>query len=91
MGSMSSRPTAPAAAAPTVVYYNVPSYTPPAAPVTDTTPDSAAAAESAKAEARSMGLLNRSRGVFSTVLTGFRGILSQPNDTGAQRKTLLGE
>lgn len=56
------------------------------APTSTATPAHSAAAQSASAS----GLLQRSRGVFSTVLTGFRGLL---NDTlsSSPRKALLGE
>ena len=38
---------------------------------------------------RSQNLLERNRGVFGTILTGFRGVLNQ--SVQSQRKTLLGE
>jgi len=89
MGSLTSHPAIPAAAQ--TVY--VPVYTPsatittttPATPVT-TTPDTSTAAN-----ARNTNLLERSRGVLSTVVTGFRGLLTDNNSTTPQRKTLLGE
>lgn len=40
---------------------------------------------------RSDNLLRRQRGRFGTVLTGFRGVLSQKSDSSNSRKTLLGE
>ncbi len=41
-------------------------------------------------EARKSGLLARDRSRFGTVLTSFRGLMMQGNNT-SQRKTLLGE
>jgi hypothetical protein len=43
-----------------------------------------------EAAARQSSLLDRSQGVFSTILTGFRGLLDTGNNNG-QRKTLLGD
>jgi hypothetical protein len=40
--------------------------------------------------ARSLSLLSRDRGRLGTILTGFRGLLSQSNQNNG-RKTLLGE
>lgn len=103
MGSITSKPKAPAAAQtqPVVINYNypAPATTAPAtiAPSsgggTATTPANdgggAPVSDEAKAEARSAGLLDRRRGVLGTVLTGFRGLLNQ--GANAARKTLLGE
>lgn len=87
MGSLASRPKAPSQQ---VVYVPQPVYTAPAATTTNTTPSTPApTAEETAAEARTQNLLQRNRGIFGTVLTGFRGFLS-----GAQnntRKSLLGE
>lgn len=100
MGSITSKPKAPAAAQqqPVVINYNYPAAAT-TAPVTAATPlpstntpanDSGTpTSEEAKAEARNAGLLDRRRGVLGTVLTGFRGILAQ--GAGVARKTLLGE
>lgn len=54
---------------------------------------SAAAQQSPTAQAaaaRSQGLLNRDRGIFGTIQTGFRGLLSMATQNKI-RKTLLGE
>ena len=53
---------------------------------TTTTPTTDAATEAA---ARSTDLLEQSRGILSTVLTGYNGVLAQT--TTPQRKSLLGE
>lgn len=49
-------------------------------------------AEQAATKSRKQGLLRRSRGLFGTVLTGFRGFFNS-NKSGEKeaRKTLLGE
>ena len=105
MGSITSTPRLPVVQ-PQPVYIQAPApvtapvYTPPSsitAPASggasggtaSATPADIAAAATPQG-ARSAGLLERSRGIFSTVLTGFRGLL---NDTpgAAPRKTLLGE
>lgn len=82
MGSFTSRPKAPS------VQY-VPVYTSaPSTPSTDPTPAGPTTDETRSAQ-RAAGLLDRDRGRLSTVVTGFRGLLSQANTP--QRKTLLGE
>ena len=89
MGSLTSRPKAPPRPAPPTSYVmTVPSYSPPPppAPAPEKSPDPAAAE---KSKAVSAGLLERRRGILSTVLTGFRGVLD-PRPAAA-RKTLLGE
>lgn len=48
------------------------------------------AQEQATQQQREKNLLSRSRGKISTVLTGFRGVLSDTVN-GGDRKTLLGE
>ena len=87
MGSLASRPSIPAVQAVyTPVYMPSTPSTPepmPAVPVAPTEDDQASTR-------RTASLLERNRGVFSTVLTSFRGILSQ-NKTPSPRKTLLGE
>ena len=89
MGSIASHPKIPAAAQ--TVY--VPVYTPAATATTAATqaeqPSGNAPDTSTAANVQNSNLLERSRGVLSTVLTGFRGILSETNTP--QRKTLLGE
>ncbi len=84
MSSVKKRPKAPK-----IVYYQpAPVYTPPsAAPVTpaedDKTPE-------AVQQEKENNLLRRARGGISTVLNGFRGLLSSADGSG-QRKSLLGE
>lgn len=56
----------------------------------DSPSSSAATDEQVQTQARQQNLLSRSRGTFSTILTGFRGLLSQ-TVSPAPRKTLLGE
>jgi len=86
MGSIASHPKVPSAAQ--TVY--VPVYTPPASTTTPTTSDpTTPTGENPATPTRASSLLDRSRGVLSTVLTGFRGILSDGNTP--KRKTLLGE
>lgn len=100
MGSITSKPSAPAAQQPVVISYNYPApvtapvATSPVAQTPVTTPAPAndggtPVSEDAKGEARAAGLLDRRRGVLGTVLTGFRGLLNQGVNTA--RKTLLGE
>lgn len=91
MGSLASRPKTPAVQ---TVY--MPVYTPPSTPPSSAPPvagpgDAPAtpSAEEQGAARRSASLLERRRGVLSTVLTGFRGLLNQTAAT--PRKTLLGE
>jgi hypothetical protein len=83
MGSLASRPKAPSA--PQVVYIPQPVYT--SAPNTPTTP--APTSEENAAQARTQNLLQRNRGIFGTVLTGFRGFLNQSQNN--TRKSFLGE
>lgn len=87
MGSLTSRPQ---------VVPPQPTFTPPPPPdpvtpdpVDSDTTDPAAEAEQT-AEQRRQNLLRRGRGRQGTVLTSFRGLLSQFTDP-SQRKTLLGE
>lgn len=57
-----------------------------------TTPENEKSDDAIKEESRTESLLRRSRGRFGTILTGFRGFLSQqdkPEEKGP--KTLLGE
>ena len=92
MGSLASRPKVPKIQQPPVYLPTVSS--PPVA----TTGSGAIAPpplpapidDDIAAQARGLGLLSRSRGGLSTILTSFRGILSQ-NNAAPQRKTLLGE
>jgi len=94
MGSLSSRPNVPAQQP--VVYY-VPTPAPTNSNTSGSTTNNTGTDtptiptdDDVQAGARVAGLLERRRGVLSTVLTGFRGVLSQDNKT-SQRKTLLGE
>lgn len=85
MGSLASHPKPPAQPQYVPVYYTAPApVTPPEPAPTGQTPE----IDPAPAR-RNASLLERSRGVLSTVLTGFRGVLSQT--TTQPRKTLLGE
>lgn len=97
MGSLTSRP----AAAKTVF---VPSPQPAAiqTPVTTTQTQEAPTAnqsnetpeqtkEDTQTAARENNLLNRSRGRASTIVSGFRGVLSNPAASSSGQKTLLGE
>ncbi len=91
MGSLTSRPKAPSV--PKTVYVEVPARSSDTGDdaSSQTTQDGAQDdAQDTSSEARKQNLLNRSRGRISTVLTGFRGVLSQPVDPSG-RKTLLGE
>ena len=98
MGSLTSKPKAPAsyAPAPQVVYYTpAPAPAPsasapaPATPTPDTS-QPAPVSDETKSAVRAENLLKRSRSRLGTILTGFTGILSQ-SDLVPQRKTLLGE
>lgn len=96
MGSLASRPQIPRTVQ-QPVYIPVsspvssnPSVTPvPAGGGNDPVAPPANLADVA-AQARELGLLSRSRGSLSTILTGFRGILGNSGAT-SPRKTLLGE
>ena len=97
MGSLASRPKVPKLTQQQPVYIPAAaSLPPPVAPKptgvsqTTTTTSDVTTAENIAAQARSLGLLDRTRGRISTVLTGFRGVLSQGGNT-QKRKTLLGE
>ena len=99
MGSLFSSPKPVAVAVPQPYYVTVPEpVTTPAPPSPSTTPSGSASGSSggsetpstpAPATASQAGLLDRSRGILSTVLTGFDGILT--NATTPQGKSLLGE
>lgn len=102
MGSLTSRPKAPAyyyypqpvmTVAPTPVSVPAPSSSttqPPSAATDSAVPAESNGSEQAQAEGSVQNLLNRSRSRFSTVLTSFRGILSTGAGDG-QPKSLLGE
>lgn len=93
MGSLASKPKAPAVQQqPLIIAVPSAASTPVAAssptPAGDAAPEQSE--ETLQAQARGAGLLSRKRGSLSTILTGFRGILSD-SGTASQRKTLLGE
>lgn len=93
MGSMSSRPKTPKVATQTVYVPVVSTATPVTAPTTGdsasgTTTDGASSGATADS-IRQTSLLERGRGRLGTILTGFRGVLSDGVST--DRKTLLGE
>jgi hypothetical protein len=87
MGSLFSSPK------PAPVYIPQPVYVPTPAPATPVTTTPAPAEDedtkTSAEKARSAGLLERSRGILSTVLTGFDGILTK--STVPHGKSLLGE
>lgn len=85
MGSINSRPKAPA-----VQPSSVTTVTPTVTPSTVSTPTKTS--EELASESRTESLLRRSRGRLGTVLTGFKGFLSSSNQgEEVSRKTLLGE
>jgi len=91
MGSITKKPTAP-----TTIVRTIPASKPviSTASITQTvTPLEPVKTDSEIArESRTQSLLSRSRGRLGTVLTGFRGFLSQTADGfETKRKTLLGE
>ncbi|MCL4679155.1 MAG: hypothetical protein KJ017_11260 [Alphaproteobacteria bacterium] len=86
MGSLTSRPKAPATR--TVIVQSPAVTTPSVATPDPQTPATPTPAEQA-AQARTRDLLTRRRGVLGTIGTGFRGLLGANNTTN--RKTLLGE
>ena len=101
MGSLFSSPKPVAVAVPQPYYVTVPQPQPvttPAPSSSSTTPSDSGSGTSGggttpstpvPATASQAGLLDRSRGILSTVLTGFDGILT--NATTPQGKSLLGE
>ncbi len=91
MGIISNKAKAPkTVAAPVVIPASTPTVSTTSTELTTTNPvktDTEIASE-----ARSQSLLNRSRGRLGTVLTSFRGLLSdKADDFDPPRKTLLGE
>lgn len=83
MGSFSGRSKAPSQPVQQVIYVPSTSY--------ETPPTSTGeASEEEKLQARAENVLKRSRSRLGTILTGFRGVLSQ-SDLISPRKTLLGE
>jgi hypothetical protein len=92
MGSITSHPVIPAAAQTVYVPVYTPTTTATIPPAAGTTDNSAAPPDTSTASSvKNNSLLERSRGVLSTVVTGFRGLLSDTNSNTLQRKTLLGE
>ena len=107
MGSLASRPKVPSySASPQVVYVPAPTASSPSTTNTSTSQsaggsnvdagtDSTQVTSEVAKEVREDNLLrrSRSRGRLSTVLTGFKGILSDTANTAtnSQRKSLLGE
>ena len=85
MGSLSGRSTAPTQPVQQVIYVPTPSYSLPETPSGDTDIN-----EDETLQQRAENILKRSRSRLGTVLTGFKGVLSQ-GDLVAPRKTLLGE
>ena len=88
MGSLTSKPKAPAQAPLAQVVY-VPAQTTTTTTNTEPQPTPEAPAPSS-AEIRQSSLLSRDRSRFGTILTGFRGLLDLGGNTN-KRKTLLGE
>ena len=84
MGSLVSKPKAPKTTT-KIVYSAPPAPSEGSSGTPATEPDPTEVAKE-----RAENVLRRNRGVWGNVLTGFRGILSS-NDSGPQRKTLLGE
>ncbi len=80
MGGLSGSPKAPSQPKTQIVY--VPSVT---SPSTETGTN-----QEETLQERANNVLQRSRGRLGTVLSGFRGVLTQ-SDMTVQRKTLLGE
>ena len=85
MGSITSRPKIPAAAA--VATPQIADVTT-ATPTSPTVPTSASPEEVAKT--RVENILRRSRSMLGNVLTSYRGLLNE-NSNSPQRKSLLGE
>ncbi|PZP56777.1 MAG: hypothetical protein DI586_02465 [Micavibrio aeruginosavorus] len=83
MGSLSGSSKAPSRPVEQVIYVPTPSYETPSS-------SSGEPSEEEKLQERAESVLKRSRSRLGTILTGFRGVLSQ-NDLIAPRKTLLGE
>jgi hypothetical protein len=94
MGSLFSSPKPVAIAAPQPYYVAMPPQPQPATtPAPSPTPSGSGGGTTPSTPvpetASQAGLLDRSRGILSTVLTGFDGILT--NATTPQGKSLLGE
>lgn len=98
MGSLTSTPSAPAQ--PQVVYVPAPGPVSTANSAAQNGADTPSASggegqgafsEEERQAARARSLLERSRGRFGTIRTGFRGLLGLAAGADGQRKTLLGE
>lgn len=93
MGSLTSRPSAPAPQ-PQIVYVPAPTATQTTTSGGTTNTNTATSGSPpptpTESERRTSSLLQRERGRFGTIQTGFRGLLSAVTNAG-QRKTLLGE
>lgn len=89
MGSLTKRPTIPKQVPPTRTVYV-------SAPITGEEQSTSVASNETenKTEVKTKSLLRRARGRLGTILTGFRGLLSEADTSSANqsgRKTLLGE
>lgn len=88
MGSITSRPQVPSQ--PQTVF--VPQTVAPSTGTTNTSDSSGVeTSQEVAALSRTQSLLQRERGRFGTIQTGFRGLLSLGSNSDAGRKTLLGE
>jgi len=85
MGSITSRPQVPSQ--PQTVF--VPQTVTPT--TTDTSTSDSTDVQEAVSQSRIQSLLQRERGRFGTIQTGFTGLLSLGSNTDSGRKTLLGE
>lgn len=100
MGSLTSQPAIPRVQQPVTTVSPVASISPTPTPsttqtevtasVSSTTPSEPVSDEDIETARREAGLLSRQRGQLSTILTGFKGFLSD-EIAGSARKTLLGE
>ncbi len=83
MGLLSGSTKSPSRPVQQIIYVPTPTQT-------TTAPTTSQPTEQETLELRAENVLKRSRSRLGTVLTGFRGVLSQ-NDLVSPRKTLLGE
>lgn len=90
MGDISGRPKAPSQQVVYVPQYVYPDTTSGGGTNNNNNSEGDTPNTPTPAQQREQNLLGRQRSRLGTILTGFRGILA-PNDSGAQRKTLLGE
>ena len=95
MGGLTSSPNIPKPQ-PQVIYVRQPNAAPTPSPSANTSADNTSNDGGSESEAsngsvvRRQSLIERERGRFGTVTTGFRGLLNAVS-SDAQRKTLLGE